>query len=136
MVQPPVAEELDPALRPGIRLVQAPYQRVPLVTVGLRRKVVQPGQELGGLALGTFGEAAASFDELHQQEPLRAVEDLGDGELAPLAKVAQHVRLTLQVRLALPIHLRDQLRTVTHLDLVYLADAAASKRAGAKEPFA
>src|SRR5215213_8589985 len=62
--------------------------------------------------------------------------DLGDGQVALFPKVAEHVRLALQVRLPLPIYLGDERGTVSQLDLVDLPDAAAAHRAGALQTLA
>src|SRR5215213_7982678 len=80
------------------------------------------------MALGHFGEVAAPFDELHQEWRLGAVVDLGDGKFAPLAQVAEHVSLPLQVRLAFPIYLGDERCAFLQLCPVHLSDTAASER--------
>ena len=64
------------------------------------------------------------------------MEDLGDRKVALLAQVAQHVRLTSEVRLALPVHLRDQRRAVFELYPVDLTDATAAHRPGTQEALA
>ena len=131
-----LAKELYPALRPRVWLVEAADKRIPLVAVGAGRDAVQRREELGGVLLCPLREAAATLDELHQEERLGAVVDLGDGELAVLAEVAKHVSLAFQVRLALPVQLRDERRAVGELYPVDLADAAAAHRPGAPQPFA
>ena len=47
-----VTEELGPALRGRVRLVEGADQRVPLVAVRIRRNTVQRCEKLGGVALG------------------------------------------------------------------------------------
>jgi hypothetical protein len=74
-----LSKELGPASGPRVRLIEAADEGVSLVTVGIRRDVVQRCQEFGGVTFGVIGEAAASFYELHQQQRLRTVVDLGDG---------------------------------------------------------
>ncbi len=59
--------------------------------------------------------------------------DLRNGKIAVLAQVPEHVRLALQVRLGLPIHLRDQRRAVGELNPVDFADATAAHRPDAPE---
>src|SRR5215208_2677581 len=86
------------------------------------------------MALGPFGEAAVSFDELHEQEFLRAVVNFGDGKFAVLAQVAEHVSLPLQAGLAFPIYLGDERRAFLQLYHVHLSDAAASERAHREHP--
>src|SRR5215210_138271 len=88
------------------------------------------------MVFGSFGEATAPLDELHQQERLRAVEDLGDRKIALLAQVAQHVRFALQVRGTLPVHLRDQRRAVFELYPVDLSDATAAHGPSTQEALA
>src|ERR671913_1353391 len=86
------------------------------------------------MALGPFGEAADSFDELHEQEFLRAVVNLGDGKIALLAQVAEHVSLPLEVRLAFPIYLGDERGAFPQLRPIHLSDAAASERTHREYP--
>src|SRR5918994_2297617 len=86
------------------------------------------------MALGPFGEAAASFDELHEQEFLRAVVNLGDGKFALLPEVAEHVSLPLQVGLTIPVHLGDERGAYLQLRPVHLSDAAAPERAHRDHP--
>src|SRR5215204_1829202 len=86
------------------------------------------------MALGPFGEAAASFDELHEQEFLRAVVNLGDGKIALLPEVAEHVSLPLQVRLAFPIYLGDERGAFLQLRPVHLSYTAASERTHREHP--
>ena len=62
--------------------------------------------------------------------------DLGDGQIALLTQVAEHVRLALQMRLAGSIDLGYQRRAILEFDLVDLADAAAAHRAGALQALA
>src|SRR5918993_1577624 len=86
------------------------------------------------MALGPFGKAAASFDELHEQEFLRAVVHLGDGKVALLSQVAKHVSLALQVKLALSIYLGDERGAFLQLRPVHFSDAAASERTHREHP--
>src|SRR5215211_1365928 len=86
------------------------------------------------MALGPFGEAAASFDELHEQEFLRAVVNLGDGKFGPLAQVAEHVSLPLQVRIAFPIYLGDERCAFLQLCPVHLSDTATPQRTHREHP--
>ena len=65
-----LAEELDPALCPRVRLVEVADERVLLVAVSVGRDAVQRPEKLRGVALGTCGEAAAPVDELHKEERL------------------------------------------------------------------
>src|SRR5215218_10955121 len=88
------------------------------------------------MAFCSFGETTIPLDELHQQERLRAVEDLGDRKIAVLAQVAQHVCFALQVRGTLPIHLRDQRRAVFELYPVDLSDATAAHGPSTQESLA
>jgi hypothetical protein len=64
------------------------------------------------------------------------VVDLGDGQIALLAQVAEHVRLALQMRLFGSIDLGYQRRAVFEFDLVDLADAATTQRTRALQPLA
>src|ERR671911_1922634 len=86
------------------------------------------------MELGLFREATASFDELHEQEFLRAVVNLGDGKIALLAQVAEHVSLPLEVRLAFPIYLGDERGAFPQLRPIHLSDAAASERTHREHP--
>src|SRR5215217_2388973 len=86
------------------------------------------------MALASFGEAAASFDELHEQEFLRAVVNLGDGKFALLPQVTEHVSLPLQMRIPFPIYLGDERGTFLQLRPVHLSDAAASERTHREHP--
>src|SRR5215210_1679015 len=86
------------------------------------------------MALGPFGEATASFDELHEQEFLRAMVNLGDGKIALLAQVAKHVCLALQVGLTFPIYLGDEWGAFLQLRPVHLSDTAASERTHREHP--
>src|SRR5215217_3383071 len=62
-----VAMELYPVFRRRIGLVQVADESVTLQAVGVGGNIVQPGQELCCVVLGTFREAAATFFELHQE---------------------------------------------------------------------
>src|SRR5215218_5753612 len=119
------------ALHWRIGLIEATDERVTLVAVGGAANVVQRCQELCGVVFGFFRETASSFYELHQEQRLGAVIDLGDGKIALLPQVAEHVRLALQVRLALTIYLGDERDAILQLDLVDVTDAASTHRAGA-----
>ncbi|MDZ7713555.1 MAG: hypothetical protein U5L06_10770 [Rhodovibrio sp.] len=59
VAQAMVAEEVDPAVRSRVRLVQRPDQRVALQAVGVAAHCVQAGDVLGGVALGGRVQAAA-----------------------------------------------------------------------------
>ena len=60
--------------------------------------------------------------------------DLGDGKIALLAQVAEHVGLPLQVRFAFSIYLGDERGTFLQLHPVHLSDAAASQRTRREHP--
>jgi hypothetical protein len=62
------------------------------------------------------------------------VKDLGNGQVALLAQVAEHVCLALKVRIALRVDLGDQRGAVFQLDLVYVADAAAHRALFRRSP--
>jgi len=84
--------------------------------------------------LGLDREIAVPLDELHQEECFRAVINLRHQEISPLPQISQHVRLALQVRLAIPVHLRHERRAVRQIGPVHLADASAPEGMGAEEP--
>jgi hypothetical protein len=64
------------------------------------------------------------------------VVDLGDGKVALLAQVAEHVSLALQVRLAISVYLGDERGAVLQLGFIDLSDTTAAHRAGTPQALA